>query len=217
MKEIPQGPLRPIDRAAGWFILGVCGLGALAAAAFVAYGFATRAPNDVIVGLLVALSAGWVGWLIVRAFRRHTRVLMPRIQAQLEGAVARANAKSAAKERVPLIGDQVAVASLQIRRRAAGDVDRLRTYEVWVDGSHAGGLLPAQALQIGLSPGRHVVHLQIDWCRSRRIPFVIAPGQTLALVCAPAANRVTVTLMVSILCKRYIKVRVDSRPSSVAT
>jgi len=39
---------------------------------------------------------------------------------------------------------------------------------------------------------------------------VIAPDETLALVCAPAANPVTVMLMITILCKRYIKVRVDA-------
>lgn len=209
VKEIPDAPLRPIDRAAGWFILAVGCLGTLIALGLIGYGLVTRDASDLIIGPLAAGGAVWLTVLTLRAFRRDTRVLMPGIQARLESAIARANAEPPAQPRVRFPGDEQ-VATLMVRRTMGGSADRERAYELRVDGQFAGELHQGQGLRVGLSPGRHVVHFQIDWCRSRRIPFVIAPDETLALVCAPAANPVTVMLMITILCKRYIKVRVDA-------
>jgi len=115
VKEIPDAPLRPIDRAAGWFILAVGCLGTLIALGLIGYGLVTRDASDLIIGPLAAGGAVWLTVLTLRAFRRDTRVLMPGIQARLESAIARANAEPPAQPRVRFPGDEQ-VATLMVRR-----------------------------------------------------------------------------------------------------
>jgi hypothetical protein len=211
-----QKHLRPVDRAAGWFTLVVSGLAAVLAVGLGVYGVVNRDPSDLIIAGAVALSAAWTGRLVLGAFRRNSRELLPNAAARIDQAVAKAGAKSTAKPLVAFTGAEgpALSATLRMRRRLGSRADRRRGYELWVDGGLVGDLSPGDTLRVAITPGSHTVHLAIDWCRSRRIPFVIASEETLALVCEPAATPLTLLLNITLFCKRYVKVRVDTEAAA---
>jgi hypothetical protein len=206
-----QKHLRPIDRAAGRFMLVVSGMAGALAIGLGIYVVVNHDPSELFIAAAAALSAGWTGRLVVLAFRRNSRELLPNAAARIEQAVAKAAAKSATKPRVAFTsakGDAPS-ATLRVHRRLGSRVDRRRGYELWVDDGLVGDLVPDQKLDVAIPPGPHTIHLAIDWCRSRRIPFVISSDETLALVCEPAATPLTGLLYITIFCKRYIKVTMD--------
>jgi hypothetical protein len=60
------------------------------------------------------------------------------------------------------------VASLTIIRDS-GYADRLRKYQVIVDGKKVGELRNGETGQFPISPGPHKVALKIDWCGSKPV------------------------------------------------
>jgi hypothetical protein len=208
---VSQSHLRPIDRAAGRLVLVVMGVAAAVAAGMIVYGVVRSAPSEIIAGVAVILSAGVVAFAVLDAFRRNTRFPLSKLTGHVERVTANVRVQPQANPPSSLSGiqDGSGSATLRIRRLLGGRADRLRRYQLWIDGGLAGELAPDQMLQVQLPPGHHTIHLQIDWCRSRRVPCVIPSGETLALVCAPGANALTAILMTTVLCKRYIRIRPD--------
>lgn len=192
-------------------MLVVSGLAGTLAVGLAIYGVVNHDPSEVFIAAAAALGAGWTGRLVVLAFRRNSRELLPKSVATVERAVAKAAAKSAAKPRFAFTSAQgdAPPGTLRVHRRPGGRVDRNRGYELWVDDRLVGDLVPDQKLDVAIPPGPHTVHVAIDWCRSRRVPFVISSDETLALVCEAAATSLTVLFYVTIFCRRYIKVTTD--------
>jgi hypothetical protein len=58
--------------------------------------------------------------------------------------------------------------------RDAGYADRLRAYQVILDGVKIGEVRDGQTQQFAVSPGQHTLSLKIDWCGSKVIDFAIA-------------------------------------------
>jgi hypothetical protein len=54
---------------------------------------------------------------------------------------------------------------------------------VEVDGVDIGEIRRGETRVFPLSPGRHEVHLEIDWCRSPAISVDAIPGHAVKLVC----------------------------------
>lgn len=63
--------------------------------------------------------------------------------------------------------------------------DRLRRYQVMIDGQQVAMIKHGQRIDVPVTPGRHTVFLQISWARSPRLEVDLDPGQTVALECAP--------------------------------
>jgi hypothetical protein len=61
--------------------------------------------------------------------------------------------------------------------------DLLRSYKVYVDGTLVGTIWHRQTKTFDVTPGRHQIHLEIDWFRSRRIDVDFAPGQQVSMTC----------------------------------
>jgi hypothetical protein len=67
--------------------------------------------------------------------------------------------------------------------RTTSYADRLRAYKVIVDGSLAGTVGAGQSVSIPMTPGRHTLVLQIDWCGSEEIPFEARTGEHVTFEC----------------------------------
>ena len=59
--------------------------------------------------------------------------------------------------------------SVTIRRRKAVWRDRIRAYEVWIDGANVASLRSGESVTLPLEPGEHHCGMKIDWCTSRVI------------------------------------------------
>jgi hypothetical protein len=85
-------------------------------------------------------------------------------------------------------GVQEGVGVISVRRTDKGYPDRFRAYRVFVDGKECGRVKRGGTVSIPAAEGRHVVHLRIDWCRSRPQHVVVAQGSTTELVCYPGSD-----------------------------
>jgi hypothetical protein len=62
--------------------------------------------------------------------------------------------------------------------RECGYVDRLRAYQVVLDGQKIAGIRDGETKEIPVSAGEHLLSLKIDWCGSKTIKFLVADGDT---------------------------------------
>jgi hypothetical protein len=81
----------------------------------------------------------------------------------------------------------VAAAQAVIRvTRAPGEWrDRLRAYDVLIDGARAGAVRPGQTVDFAVAPGEHGVQLTVDWCSSPVRVVRLAAGQWAQFQCQP--------------------------------
>jgi len=57
--------------------------------------------------------------------------------------------------------------------RDSGYADRLRAYQVILDGVKIGEIRNGQTQQFPVTPGLHAISLKIDWCGSKAIEFTV--------------------------------------------
>ncbi len=74
---------------------------------------------------------------------------------------------------------------ITLSRMPGGWRDRLRRYQVIIDGEQVAMIRRGERLDLPVTPGRHTVYLQISWARSPRLEVDVAPGEVIALECAP--------------------------------
>jgi hypothetical protein len=75
--------------------------------------------------------------------------------------------------------------AISLSRVQGGWRDRLRRYRVMIDGEQVATIKHGEHLNLPVPPGQHTVYLQISWARSPRLEFNVAPGEIIALECAP--------------------------------
>jgi hypothetical protein len=73
-----------------------------------------------------------------------------------------------------------------IVERCPGIMDQARTYAVIVDGLKIGLLAPRERQSFSISAGDHIVHIALDFARSRKLHFHVGPGDEYRLRCRSA-------------------------------
>jgi hypothetical protein len=99
---------------------------------------------------------------------------------------------------------------LVIRRAHSKWTDRARSYKVLVDGQQRAQIGDDAVVQVPVTPGRHVVRLEIDWCRSPDLACDLAHGEILRLECGPNASPLLALLYITIWRKNYIRLEMAS-------
>ena len=66
--------------------------------------------------------------------------------------------------------------------RDSGYADRIRAYKIVLDGNVIGEIRNGEQLELDLPPGKHQLHLKIDWCRSNVVDFE-TNGNTVEFEC----------------------------------
>lgn len=67
--------------------------------------------------------------------------------------------------------------------RDSGYADRLRAYEVILDGKVVGDIPEATTKSFQISPGPHTLYLKIDYIRSNKVNFEHKSNEALKFVC----------------------------------
>jgi hypothetical protein len=93
-----------------------------------------------------------------------------------------------------------------ITREQGYIVDRLRSYNVFLDGERMFQIYEGEFKQITMSPGVHSLSLRVDWCRSRTLTFDASSGESTALWCWPSARAYTLPIFLTLWWDRYIAV-----------
>lgn len=76
-------------------------------------------------------------------------------------------------------------ALILLERTRGGYVDRLRSYEVILDGRRAASIARGQSLTLEAEAGHHTLHLRIDWCRSPSVDLDLSAAQEVHIRCWP--------------------------------
>jgi hypothetical protein len=97
---------------------------------------------------------------------------------------------------------------IHVRRAAGRWTDRLRAYKVVLDGDAVGTVKRGETLTCETAPGSHVLHLEIDWCRSPSVDLEVAPGKDIDVRCWPNARAFTVMFWMRYRRDRYIGIEV---------
>jgi hypothetical protein len=61
--------------------------------------------------------------------------------------------------------------------------DRLRSYEIVLDGETVGRVKRGETVDVVADAGHHELHLTIDWARSPSVEFDLAEGQECLIRC----------------------------------
>ena len=60
-------------------------------------------------------------------------------------------------------------------------VDMMREYKVFIDGKFVGTVENGETVGFELDEGHHLVHLEIDWCRSKKLSLDVKSGENVVL------------------------------------
>jgi hypothetical protein len=93
---------------------------------------------------------------------------------------------------------------IHVHRRDAGYQDRLRAYQVMLDGEEVGRVKRGESVTVDAAPGAHRLQLKIDWCLSKPIELQVAPGQDAYFECWPNSKPFTVLYWITFGRKEYI-------------
>jgi hypothetical protein len=93
--------------------------------------------------------------------------------------------------------------TLKRLRRPIGDV--LRTYNVVIDGNTVGDIRRGESKTFDVPPGRHEIHLEIDWAKSRNLELNLSSGDVASLTCSARPPNAGWTALAS---KNYIKLEI---------
>jgi hypothetical protein len=78
----------------------------------------------------------------------------------------------------------VAQASITINREG-GWSDRLRKWRILIDGKEVGQMREGDTFRYEIPSGRHELVMKVDWASSETLPFEIAPGENVRVMCRP--------------------------------
>ncbi|SDD07346.1 hypothetical protein SAMN05421663_106171 [Terribacillus halophilus] len=71
---------------------------------------------------------------------------------------------------------------IEVKRQRSWS-DQLRNYDVILDGKKLGTVGRKESCSFHVEPGRHTIHLEIDWCRSKKIEFESRENETISFNC----------------------------------
>lgn len=94
--------------------------------------------------------------------------------------------------------------------RAHSYVDRIRAYQVIIDGVPAGPILDGERKIYTLSQGNHEIALKIDWCGSTPVKFSINMDERKYLTCGPNLDGIRFLLFpwyVTFGRRRYLRLK----------
>ncbi len=100
-----------------------------------------------------------------------------------------------------------------VRRKYISWQDRLRSYRVLVDGKEVAEVANGSEIRVDTNPGKHVVQMKIDWCRSKELEVSIEAGETQVLECGPNATPLLALVYITVLRKEYLWLRREAAAS----
>ena len=86
--------------------------------------------------------------------------------------------------------------------------DRLRKYNVVLDGNVIGKISEGQSISYNENPGTHTLRIRIDWGGSNEIKFKSVANDTIKFRCASRAQGLKILLGIiyaTVLSQRYIE------------
>ena len=87
------------------------------------------------------------------------------------------------------------MAEIILTRPDGFKTDRLRAYQVYVDGNRVGRIRAGETERFGLSPGLHKLQLKEDWASSEKLQVDLGADDRAEFICAPRVKENDVSVM----------------------
>jgi len=101
-----------------------------------------------------------------------------------------------------------------IVRREKQFTDRFRKYRILLDGELVDFLRRGEEKEIPVSPGKHIIQLQLDWVRSNSIKFSISDNKMLKFACRSNCSGLKLfaaLLYVTVWANDYLHLSIESQ------
>lgn len=107
------------------------------------------------------------------------------------------------------------MAEIVLTRPTGYKTDRLRPYQVFIDGQKVGQIKSGQSATFEVQPGEHELRLKVDWGASEALTVDLGESDEAAFVCGPRVKQNDVTIAAGYRqaywstfgCRRYIDLR----------
>lgn len=81
------------------------------------------------------------------------------------------------------------MAKIVLKRPTGYKPDRLRAYQVYIDGQKIGQIKPGETEAFEVPPGQHALRLKIDWSASETLQVELGENDEARFVCGPRLKR----------------------------
>ncbi len=98
----------------------------------------------------------------------------------------------------------VSEGTLRVVRAPAAWRDRLRRYQILVDGVPLGSVADGETTELSLPAGRHRIRMEIAWTGSKELEVDVAAGATTSVYCS--ARAATTTLLDLLSRTRWVEI-----------
>lgn len=107
------------------------------------------------------------------------------------------------------------MAEIELTRPDGYKTDRLRAYQIYIDGQKAGKIKSGETKTFNVAPGRRQLRLKQDWAASEKQQVDLGEGDRAEFICAPRVKENDVNLMTGLQmiywstlgCRSYIELR----------
>jgi hypothetical protein len=90
------------------------------------------------------------------------------------------------------------MAEIALTRPGGYKTDRLRAYQIHIDGKRVGEIRPGKTEVFEVPSGRHALQLKQDWTSSEKLQVDLDADDRLQFVCAPKVKENGVTMMIGL-------------------
>lgn len=99
------------------------------------------------------------------------------------------------------------MATVKLRRRSGGMVDRGRAYRILVDGEQVDKIKHGETKTLEVDAGEHVVRLKVDWMSCQPVEVSVPDAGEVELYCEPLGKPVLYLFQALFQPGRYIALR----------
>jgi len=102
--------------------------------------------------------------------------------------------------------------SIIIIKRDRQYADSLRSYRVFLDDREIGTVSRHKEKEFHISPGKHIIQLKIDWCKSNQLEFEIERDQVINFICGTNLKGLKILIgfiYVLIRAKNYLYIKTN--------
>lgn len=88
--------------------------------------------------------------------------------------------------------------------------DSLRSYKIYIDNIYCGDIKDGEIKELDIENGEHSIYMEIDWCRSKKLKFVVNSNELLEFNCGNSMNGlkcIFVLIYITFLKNCYLFVR----------
>ena len=66
--------------------------------------------------------------------------------------------------------------------------DSLRSYKIYIDDIYCSDIKNGEVKELDIENGEHSIYLKIDWCRSKKLNFIVNSNELLEFYCGISMN-----------------------------